>query len=351
MTRRFSLVAVLAGVIAVVIAVVVRAQTKPATPLEPIVAILDAFRMHDIVALGEGRHNNEQGHQFRLALIRDPRFAATVNDIVVESGSSMHQAVMDRFILGEDVVQKELRLAWQDTTVPDGPWDVPMYEEFFRAVRTVNASLPAERKLRVLLGDPPFDWVHASRDEAIRIGLQRDPFAAALIQREVLAKGRRALVVYGDQHFLRRPPNGRASLVSRLVAVKARVFNVWTHTTPNSLETLQPDVADWRIPSLAYTTGTTIGTTPLSFLVASVGNDDTRIEEQFDAVLYLGPYSRITVARSEITASLCADADYIKMRLSRMALMEAPGMKPPPGVMSPIERLKQYCERVAGQRK
>jgi len=70
---------------------VLLAQVKPATPLDPIAAIVDAFRTHDIVALGEGRHNNEQGYQFRLALIRDPRFAATVNDIVVESGSSTHQ--------------------------------------------------------------------------------------------------------------------------------------------------------------------------------------------------------------------------------------------------------------------
>src|SRR6476620_4041173 len=100
------------------------AQTKPAVPIDPIAAIIDAFRTNDVVALGEGRHNNEQGYAFRLALIRDPRFAARVNDIVVESGSSTHQSVMDRFIRGESVPDKELRLTWQDTTVPDGPWDI-----------------------------------------------------------------------------------------------------------------------------------------------------------------------------------------------------------------------------------
>ena len=138
MTR---VVATLVAVIA--IAGALRAQPKPATPLEPIAAILDAFRTHDIVALGEGSHNNEQGYAFRLALIRDPRFAAAVNDLVVESGSSTHQDVMDRFIDGEDVPVNELRLAWQDTTVPDGPWDVPMYEEFFRAIRALNAVAAA----------------------------------------------------------------------------------------------------------------------------------------------------------------------------------------------------------------
>jgi hypothetical protein len=175
--------AILAGTVGVV-----HGQPKPAVPVEPIAAIVDAFNEHDIVAIGEGRHNNEQGYAFRLALIRDPRFLATVNDIVVESGSSTHQVVMDRFIRGEVVPEKELRLAWQDTTVPDGPWDIPMYEEFFRAVRTVNTSRPSDRQLRVLLGDPPFDWERATREEAIRVGLRRDPFAAELIQREVVTK-------------------------------------------------------------------------------------------------------------------------------------------------------------------
>src|SRR5262245_7400450 len=328
-------------------AVALRAQTKPATPLDPIATIIDALRTHDIVALGEGRHNNEQGYAFRLALLREPRFAMTVNDIVVESGSSTHQAVMDRFIRGESVPDKELRLAWQDTTVPDGPWDIPMYEEFFRAVRTLNASLPPERKLRVLLGDPPFDWEHTTREEAIRIGLQRDPFAAELITREVLSKGRRALVVYGDMHFARLPPLGGSNLVTRLLATHARVFNVWTHAGTSDLRTLQSDISTWRVPSLALTASTTLGAASLG-VYRGIGDDPTSMEDQFDAVLYLGPPSSITIHRSEVAPELCADADYLRMRLGRMALMDPPGGATlPPGVVSPSEQLKRYCERAA----
>jgi len=343
MTRRVAVAAALLAISATG----AHGQSKPAVPLEPIAAILDAFRTHDIVALGEGRHNNEQGYAFRLALIRDPRFAATVNDIVVESGSAAHQDVMDRFIRGEAVPNTELRLAWQDTTVPDGPWDVPMYEEFFTAVRTLNASLPPERRLRVLLGDPPFDWEHATRDEAIAISSRRDPFPAELIQREVLAKQRRALVIYGDAHFLRRPLG--SSLVTRLAAAGARVLNIWTHTTANDLQTLQADISTWRIPSLAFTAGTTLGAASFSFFRALGGSDATRMEDQFDAVLYVGPSASITVRRSEIAPSLCADPEYMKMRVSRMTLMERPGEAPPPGIVSPLERLKRYCENVAGK--
>jgi hypothetical protein len=90
-------------------------STRPTTPREPVAAILEAFRSHSLVALGEGRHGNEQSHEFRLVLIRDPRFPSLVNDIVVEFGSASHQAVMDRFVRGEQVPEQELRLAWRDT--------------------------------------------------------------------------------------------------------------------------------------------------------------------------------------------------------------------------------------------
>src|SRR5262245_15746209 len=49
------------------------ASARQAVPVDPIPAILEAFRSHSIVALGEGIHGNEQGHAFRLSLIRDSR--------------------------------------------------------------------------------------------------------------------------------------------------------------------------------------------------------------------------------------------------------------------------------------
>jgi hypothetical protein len=49
------------------------ASPRPAVPVEPVSAILDAFQTHPIIALGEGPHGSEQGPAFRLALIRDPR--------------------------------------------------------------------------------------------------------------------------------------------------------------------------------------------------------------------------------------------------------------------------------------
>jgi hypothetical protein len=84
---------------------------RPAVPVEPIGAIIDAFRSHNVVAVGEP-HGNEQGHACRVPLIRDPRFAASVDDIVWECGNARYQDVMDRFIRGEDDPDSSPRQVW-----------------------------------------------------------------------------------------------------------------------------------------------------------------------------------------------------------------------------------------------
>ena len=94
------------------------------------------------MALGEGDHGNEQGAAFRAKLYRDPRFQAVVNDIVVESGNGRHQAMMDRYIAGETVPEKELRMAWLETTQPTDVWDSDIYADMFRTIREINQKLP-----------------------------------------------------------------------------------------------------------------------------------------------------------------------------------------------------------------
>ena len=331
---------------------------KPAVPVEPVTAILDAFESHNVVAIDEGAHGNEQGHAFRLALIRDPRFRTLVNDIVVESGSARYQETMDRFIRGEDVPLAQLRRAWQDTT-QHTVWDVPIFEEFFRAVRAVNATLPDARKLRVLLGDPPIDWnaVRTPADHFKWLGL-RDRHAAELIQREVLAKQRRALVIYGGLHLQRKNIDANyetfelAETVVSFVArdPAARLFTVWTPTNLD-LATLQADAARWKRPSLALIRGTQLGAIDFGawwpaprprFVLrdgkpSPLAKQDWRLlhmEDQFDAILYLGPPASIT--RSELTAEQCADASWLKMRIDRMTLL---------GHYDQANALKQRCSQ------
>jgi hypothetical protein len=299
------------------------ACTRSAVRVDPISGIIDAFRSHQIVALGEGIHGNTQAHAVRLALVRDPRFAAVVNDIVVEFGSSRYQTVMDRFVGGGDVPYADLRKAWQDTTTQHPGWDLPIYEEFFRAVREVNASLPSDRRLRVLLGDPPIDWSTVRTPEDVGRWLALRGHVFDVIKREVLLKNRRALVLYGDGHLCRyskwRGSGGSAqpTLVNRIEGEGTRAFAIWTNTTVE-LERLQKNIATWPIPSLTSVRGTRLGTLDFKYFAGMETDPPTRMEEQYDAVLYLGPVSSITF--SELPAALCVDDEYREMRLARMAL-------------------------------
>lgn len=320
-----------------------------AVAIEPIQAILDAFRSHSLVALAEGAHGNEQGHAFRLSLVRDARFAATVNDIVVEFGNSRYQDLMDRFVRGEDVADESLRQVWQNTTQPHPAWDAPIYEDFFRALRAVNSSLPHERQIRVLLGDPPIDWDAVRGPEDLRKWGGRGRHAAEIIRREVLQKQRRALILYGDGHLFRVPMT--ESLVS--VLESSPHIKIFTIASPFSTsaaadrQTLQADMSSWPVPALTVLRGTVLGAAAFTFYypppqtirggtpVAGPVPDQwrsLRIEDQFDALLYLGPPSSITT--SQMSRRLCSDDRYMEMRLRRMALSPVEGQ---------IDRLKQYC--------
>ena len=239
------------------------AAPKPALPTDPIRAIVDAFRSHRVVALGEGRHGNEQGHAFRLALIRDPRFTTVVNDIVVESGTAQYQDVMDRFVRGEEVPQGQFRHVWQDTTQTMAVWDVSIYEEFFRAVRDVNATLPRGRQLRVLLGGQPIDWSGVQTPAEYQRELWRfsDAFPADVIERDVLRKGRRALVVYGEGHLHR---SSSASIVGRLEANGTRVYPIVPATLGDAAQ-VDPAATTWPRPTLASLRGTALGAVDYDF--------------------------------------------------------------------------------------
>src|SRR5687768_15932203 len=86
------------------------APTRRAVPVEPIAAILEAFRTHEVVGLSPGEsHGDERGSAFVVSMLRDPRFAPTTIDVVVENGNARYQDLMDRFVRGEDVPYSSLR--------------------------------------------------------------------------------------------------------------------------------------------------------------------------------------------------------------------------------------------------
>ena len=257
-----------------------------AHPAEPVHAILDAFKSHSIVALAEGDHGNQPAHDFRMTLLRDPAFPSVVNDIVVEAGNARYQPVMDRFLLCDRVADVELREAWQNTTVAEPLWDLPIYAELFRSVRALNLASPQGPHVRLLLGDPPIDWndVRSAADLGKWLA-ERDSYPASVILREVLEKHRRALIIYGDGHLWRHIP--RPTIVSLLEAAGASVFAVSTPTTADWVR-LQPEIASWRAPALALVFGNRLGGYGFAdyYVRQGPGNPwrNFRMQDQSDAV-------------------------------------------------------------------
>ena len=201
--------------------------------------------------------------------------------------------------------------------------------ELFTAVRALNASRPADKKLRILLGEPPIDWDRQKTRgdyeawEALPAS-SRDVFGAELIRREVLAKKRRALALYGAGHFFRKVAN--RSLVTLLEGSDAKPFTIWTNVGLE-LSTVQADVQTWPAPSLALVRGTPLGRTNLAaYLGPNAGDVSPEwlapMEEQFDAVLYLGPLSAIALDRPP--AWPCGEPAFAER--VRRANLQRPGM-------------------------
>lgn len=341
---------------------------QPAVPVDPFTAIFDAFRSHDIVAISDGRtHGDTQGHAFVMALVRDPRFANAVNDIVVECCSARYQSVMDRFVSGATLTESALAPAWQNTTqVNASQRDGGAVVELFRAVRELNAGRSHERHLRVLFGDPPIDWdsVQSVADHQKWME-QRDTYPADLLQREVLGRNRKALVVYGGMHLQRKnlvanyESDGLAeTLISRLERVtSSRAFTIWAARDPQKF---QADVASWPAPRLALVRGTPLGAVDFAdyygsglprvrmrdgrpdFSSGPLPRDEwrtLRMEDQFDAVLYLGPPSTLVVS-SGMSPDMCTDTGFMPILRARMALV---------GLQPEIERLNRFCAQAQKQ--
>jgi hypothetical protein len=157
--------------------------------------LISEFDQVDIVALGEA-HQAKPDSDLRIALVRSPEFAKKVHFIVVEFASTTEQLTLDRYIRGEDVPPSQLEQVWKTTTqAPNGIWESPVYLQFFKAIRDVNAKLRPVQQIRVFGGDPgPGD------------NRARETAAVDVIEKQVLQNHGKALVIYGAAHFYRALP-------------------------------------------------------------------------------------------------------------------------------------------------
>jgi len=301
---------------------------KPTNAVESIIKTFDRF---PIVALGE-IHWSITLHEFIASLIRDPAFANKVNDIVVEFGNAKYQPIMDRYIAGETVARTELQQVWRNTTQITLLWEAPIYEQFFATVRAVNEHLPGQKRLRVLLGDPPLDWeVIKTNEDTTPEMFDRDTHFISLVENEALGKGRKALLISGAGHMRRCCIERPTSVTSRIeIAHPGVVFVALPHQGfQERTEELEVGLISWPKPSLALVKDTWLGglsadlITPVGYMKTSPDGPWVPIPSPFkgetiqdltDAYLYLGP--KASMQEDTLSPEVERDEAY-KRELSR----------------------------------
>jgi hypothetical protein len=273
-------------------------------------AVLTALKKHRIIAIGEV-HGLQEHHDTLATLLTDPRLPQVVDDVIVEFGNARHQPTVDRFIAGEPVGNADLRAVWRNTTQsPLSTWDAPVYEQLYRTIRAVNQTLPSSGRIRVLLGDPPIDWsAIKTRDELTGFLTQRDSHAASVVEREVLDKGRRALILYGASHLFHstsKVSRGIISAIERRAGERAYVIADLVPLAGDP-QGLGKRLSPYRQGSVIPTSGTWLGAfdtgliLPVPFRNPSGEPANSMcgipLRSVIDAGLYLGPSDDLTMSR------------------------------------------------------
>jgi hypothetical protein len=286
--------------------------------------IIAAFHDHPLVALGEW-HGLAQELDYYAVLVRDPRFAKEVHNIILEMGDASQQAVVDRYVNGEQVPYHELRKVWSDTV---GAYPTVQYLgtiNLYAVIRAVNLKLPPESRIKVWLGDPPIDWPQIQTQAEFQSLMdQRNSYPVALIEREILNKNKKSLVIYGTAHFgvysggifpgdppQHRVANIRYLLDSRHPGAVYYVHPYVGYTTPDCADGFEKHLGAISAPALIYPIrGTSLdddvkrpGCTPLA-KPAEVTQERWNAfipsfnGEASDAFLYLGPRKSLTASPS-----------------------------------------------------
>jgi len=270
------------------------------TPKPALDYIADTFGRYPAVALSEV-HGNRESAAFLAKLIRHEGFARRVNDIVVEFGNAAYQPIVDRYISGAPVSRDELRPIWENTTQISGIWLLPIYEGILADIRTVNATLPPDRRYRVLLGDPPIDWSKVTRPADDDMNDWRDAYFAWVLEHHVLARNRRALLFIGGAHISRKVlfPNSVIHLLD--ARFPGKTFVVSALDVGKVEPPIAAAISRWPIPSVAPVRDTSLGESD----VQTIGFTFSRglIQDDVDAVLALASTPLVSEAPPHVEAT------------------------------------------------
>jgi hypothetical protein len=315
-------------------------------PEDAMKALLAAFDRYEVVGMSAA-HGNQDLDNFILDFLRNAALPGRINDVAVECGNSLYQPILDRYIAGDDVPLAEVRQLWRNTTQPMCGTS-GFYEQLFPLVRRINQRLSPDKRLRVLACDPPIDWGKVKSQQDFMQFMMRDLSIASVMEKEVLAKHRKALMLFGTGHLFHGDLAMGPTAVGRyekdypgvtLVVADHRGFGSWTPLAKYNNE-LEVRMASWPVPSLvqqmkgswlADLLDSTYSTGVIS-VVTKLGKDGkpvtsysdplekgNKFSTKVDAYLYLGP--RDLLLQAPRPAEVLLDRDYMAEMQRRAAVM------------------------------
>ena len=305
-----------------VLSSICRAQSNP-KPENATAAVVGAFETHDIIMFGE-IHGNKQEYEWLRSLLATREFADRVDDIVVETGNSLYQKSVDRYVSGEDVPLEQVQKAWRNVVGVIGP-PSPVYASLYQAVRETNLKRRGKHQMRIVCGDPYIDWekVKDREDIAPYLG-NRDQWYTQVVKDEVLAKHHRALLIMGWGHFLRGfPPGQRTPSIEqqlRSAGAKTYLIVVGMNVT-GAYDDIDHRFDSWPAPAIVSLDVGWVGDLPAMPVISggSIAFGPTatsprpsasaslppplKLKDVADAMLYLGPRDsliQVSVTRAEL---------------------------------------------------
>ncbi len=206
-----------------------QAQSLPAVQY-----IVSKFADHDIVILGE-MHEVKENLVLVSRLVR-PLYAAGVRTLCMESIRHAHTAGANRLVTAPAYDEESAT----DLLRHNGSviWGFREYRDVLRSVWELNSELPSEApKFRIVGLDNGWDryWVECGsgrlQARSQRLAGSRDFDMAEVVEREVLTRGGKALVLVGYAHSFTKFATPGRSPTGYLLAQRhhERIFQICLH--------------------------------------------------------------------------------------------------------------------------
>lgn len=316
-------------------------------PVPAIQSIYAAYSKYQVVAMEAG-HGNQNMDQFIYSLLIDNHFPGRIQDIVVECGNSLYQPLLDRYIAGGKVNASDIQRVWRNTSQPMCAVS-SFYEQLFPLIRRLNQRLAPSKRVRVIAGDVPINWDRVrTRDDLMQAPQDRDENIATIMEKEVLSKHRKALMLFGIDH-LYHGSVGDADALGAVGRYERKypgiTFVIVDHTgfgngTPYERfnNELEQRMLSWPVPSLTtHLSGSWLADildkTESAGVVTKMrlGEDGKMVTSvapaangrefatMVDAYLYLGP--RDLLLNETVPAHVLLDKSFVAEMRRRAALM------------------------------